>query len=83
MNCPQCGIGVLETIGYIELDENKTAFTYSKFPPAQKPSLVISLCSRGCEYVDIKAAPDALYLARKRLLESANRHVLKEAAIDQ
>ena len=80
MNCPHCKTGVLETIGYFELDE--TRFTYGRFPPEKIPSLVISLCSRGCEYVDIKAAPDALYMARKRLRESANRHVLNEA-IDQ
>jgi len=72
MNCPKCGVGVVEHVGYIELDN--MAFTYSKYLP-QKPALVISLCSRDCDYIEIKATPDAYLHARKMIQES----VLNEA----
>lgn len=79
MNCPKCNIGVLETVGYFDLDESR--FTYSRIPPREIPSFVVSLCSRGCDYVDIRATPDLLYFVRKRM-RAANLHALEEA-IDQ
>lgn len=78
MNCPECKTGVLEPIGFIELNEN-LRFTYSKFPPTQKPSLVIMLCSRGCDYVQIKSSPNTMSFVRTQLKESMYREYYREA----
>jgi hypothetical protein len=58
----------MEMIGYIELAEGSLRFRHSRFPPINRPALTVSLCSREpCDFVDIKAAPESLTLAKRKL----------------
>ncbi|QHT61196.1 hypothetical protein GXP70_15340 [Paenibacillus lycopersici] len=67
-NCPQCGVGVIEQIGYIEIKQGPIEIVLKpELPDRAIPAITIKLCSRGpCTYMEWGAAPESFTLSKKR-----------------
>ncbi|NHN34940.1 hypothetical protein [Paenibacillus agricola] len=67
-NCPVCLVGVVETLGYVELKEGPLEFQYGRLPLTKKATIIIGMCSRGpCQYVGMGAVPESPTVAKRIL----------------
>lgn len=68
-------MGVLETVGYVELQQGPLKFNFSMWPPENIPAITLKMCSREpCDYVDIGAAPKSQTLAKRLMRDFMYAH---------
>lgn len=59
-NCPVCLVGIVEPVGYVELKEGPLEFKLGQFPPTNKATITVGMCSREpCQHVGMGAVPES------------------------
>lgn len=74
MNCLHCRTGVLEVVGYIEIDPGPLNLQLGFHVPEDKPVIKLMICSNNeCCRTELKAVPETLTIAKERLRERQYR----------
>lgn len=84
MNCPNCRVGIMEPIGYIDLADGQCKFYYLRLPiPNEvndRPALVIHVCSRECGHVHFESTKNSFFLLRQQAREAEFSSAEKEGS---